>query len=138
MTVGGPAGYQPSPSEWGAQPYGPSPYSAPPPPSTTRTGSSLGKTGGVLGLVVLLVFFALGWFGTDWYLKKRNVSYNSKISGLTFKYPAAWKKLDTAGISSVGGTYGMDSYNEILLADSTRDNMKYFMGSASKQITPEE
>lgn len=86
----------------------------------------------------MLVFFAVGWFGTDWYLARRTVSYNSRISGLTFKYPAGRKKLDANGMSTMGGISGIENYNETLLADSTSNNMKYLMGSGSVQVSPEQ
>ncbi len=132
------SGFQPPPSQWGGAGPG-SAYGQPPPPAAAAKrnafASPLGK---VLSIVVMVVFFAVGYFGTDYVLTKRQVTYDSGISDLTFQYPAGYKKLSASEMATVSGVSDVARYNEILLADSTSDDMEFFLGAGSVALAPEE
>lgn len=132
------SGFQPPPSEWGTEPYIESTYGRPPPPSSLKKGLFASPLGKVLPIVIMLVFFVFGYYGMGYILEGGTGTYTSTQSDLTFQYPESWKKLNASEFSGLSGVAGIDLYNEVLLADSTSDSMKYFVGAGSIEMTPEQ
>ncbi len=122
------------PSEWGGG-------FPPPPPAPARSGAAralTSSTGKVLGVVLSIAFFALGYLGMGYFLNHRTATYKSSISDISFQYPGGWKKLNPGRFSAAIGFADLGAYNEILLADSTGDDMKYFLGVGSTPLPSEQ
>lgn len=84
----------------------------------------------VVGVIVTVVFFAVGWFATDWFLN-RPKTFTSSNGSFTFSYPGKWKRADP-GALSLSGVGGADMTMEIAIADANSElpNLVFFAGSA--------
>ena len=109
-----------------------------PPPSSLKKGLFASPLGKVLPLVIMLVFFVLGYYGMGYLMGGGTSTYTSTQSDLSFQYPPGWIKLNASEFSGLTGVAGIALYNEVLLADSTSDNMKYFVGAGSIEMSPEQ
>lgn len=122
-----PGGYQPPPSEWGARPYDPGSYGVPPPPPIAvakKPGLQHTGIGTVLIVAITVLFFALGWFATDWYLTKREVAYVSAQTDISFRHPSGWKKINSSDVGALTGLLGTTSPYELVMIDAKNDNWK--------------
>lgn len=103
----------------------------PPPPSESRRKGAVGGIGKALAALLAAAFFALGYLGVGYFLKHRTSTYKSSISAISFKYPGSWKKMDPDQFSGFMSMGELGSYNEILLADSTDEDLEFFLGVGS-------
>lgn len=75
----------------------------------------------VLRVVVIVVFFAAGWFLTGWLLN-RPKTFTSAGTGISFTYPGKWKKVDQSAFAmGMGITGGASVKTELTLADGISD-----------------
>lgn len=132
------SGFKPPPSEWGAEPYIESTYGRLTKPSPARKGPFASPLGKLLPVIILFVFFVGAYYGVGYMMGGGTSTYTSTQSDLTFQYPASWKRLNAGEFSGLSGVAGIELYNEVLLADSTSDSMKYFVGAGSIEMPPEQ
>ncbi|MHB8893703.1 MAG: hypothetical protein ACYC99_00790 [Candidatus Geothermincolia bacterium] len=95
-----------------------------PPPVPVRQGKTYNTTlVWAIRIVVIVVCFAVGWFGMD-YILTRPKTFTSSNGSYSFTYPGKWKKADPSGLA-VSGIGGGTMTMEIGLADSNSEAPEY-------------
>jgi len=85
-------------------------------------------------IAVIVVCFAIGWFGMDYVLTRPKI-FTGNGGSYSFMYPGKWKKADSSSLAFTGLT-GSDMKMEVGLADinSVTPNYIFLAGTASAPV----